>query len=210
MSQPAAPNLWGLDTGGARPGGDHYIELVQALRQLQDVVVCADPIPEAARAAMETIQAAQRLLEDDALVPGRHHAGLRADVPGRGHPFAVPVQIDEWSVDRVTGTATFSRFFLGGGVAVHGGATAVMFDELLGRLTNNGPATRTAYLKVDYRRVIPIDTPLACTAWVVRREGRKTFVRGEVSLHGNVLAEAEGLWVELDPDRSAAERGVLE
>jgi acyl-coenzyme A thioesterase PaaI-like protein len=209
MTQPA-PNLWGLEPGADRPGGDHYVELVEGLRRLQDAVVCADSSPEVVDAALAAMREARLLLEPDALPPGRHHAGLRADVPGRAHPLAVPIEILEWDDDRVSGRVTFMPFFLGGGVAVHGGATALMFDELLGRLTNNGPPSRTASLKVDYRKVIPVGRPLPCEAHVVRREGRKMFVRGAVSDGGVVLADAEGLWVELRTDASADERGVLE
>jgi acyl-coenzyme A thioesterase PaaI-like protein len=209
MTEPAH-NLWGLDTGDHRPGGDHFISLVESLRDLQDTVACSDPTAEVAESARRLIHRARQALEPTTVVPGRHYAGLRGDVPGRGHPLAVPVEIREWDADRVTGFVEFTPFFVGGGVAVHGGATALMFDELLGRLTNNGPPARTAYLRVDYRRVIPVGRRLETEAVVVRREGRKMFVRGEIRDQGQLLAEGEGLWVELRSEATAEERGMLE
>lgn len=205
-----APNLWGMDTGAERPGGEHYVDLIDSLRSLQDVVTCSHPSAESVAEVTSLLDRARGMLETESVAPGHHHAGLRGDVPGRGHPLVVPVHIRSWNDHHVEGHVEFTRFHLGGGIAVHGGATALMFDELLGRLTNSGPPSRTAYLKVDYRNVVPIGRRLHVEATLVRREGRKMFVRGHVSDAGVVLAEGEGLWIELRANASAAERGVLE
>ena len=204
------PNLWGYHRGFEQRGGQHFIELVDTLRRLQDRVACCDPEPDAVAATVELLDRATRTLDDYAVAPGMHFAGLRADVAGRGHPLVVPVDINTSDENDVTGSVTFTEFYVGGGVAAHGGAIALAFDEVLGRLGNAGPPARTAYLHVEYRRVVPVGRRLDVTAHCSRREGRKTYIEGRISLDGATLAEAEGLWVVLRDDATADERGEIE
>jgi hypothetical protein len=80
-----------------------------------------------------------------------------------------------------------------------GGAHAVLFNEILGRLSAGGgrPLSRTAYIHVNYRSVTPIGRRLELDATLDRVEGRKRFVSGRL-LSGTVtVADAEGLFVEL-------------
>lgn len=203
-------NLWGFHQDAEQRGGQHFVDLVDALRRLQDRVVCCDPSAEAAAAAIAHVEQARRDLDEYAVLPGLHYSGLRADVAGRGHPLIVPVEIDSSSADRVTGTVTFSEFYVGGGTAVHGGAIALAFDEILGRLGNAGEPSRTAYLNVTYRRVVPVGRQLGINAHCTKQEGRKILIEGCLSLDGVTLANAEGLWVVLRADATADERGVIE
>jgi acyl-coenzyme A thioesterase PaaI-like protein len=210
IEAPLEPNLWGFHEGAEQRGGQHFVDLVDALRRLQDRVACCDPNAEAAVAAVAHIEQARRDLEAHAVIPGLHYSGLRADVAGRGHPLIVPVEIDICDADDVTGTVTFTEFYVGGGTAVHGGAIALAFDEILGRLGNAGLPSRTAYLNVAYRRVVPVGRQLVVSAHCTKREGRKIFIEGRLSLDGVTLADAEGLWVVLREDATADERGVIE
>jgi hypothetical protein len=62
------------------------------------------------------------------------------------------------------------------------------------------PDSRTAYLRVDYRRVTPIDVPLRARAWIDRVDGRKQFIRATMTDgDGNVLSEGDGLMIKLLP-----------
>jgi acyl-coenzyme A thioesterase PaaI-like protein len=55
-------------------------------------------------------------------------------------------------------------------------------------------------LKVDYRKVTPIDMPLVVRGRIDSTEGRKAFVSGELTdADGALLAEATGLMVRLLP-----------
>jgi acyl-coenzyme A thioesterase PaaI-like protein len=111
-----------------------------------------------------------------------------------------PITIHAMDARTISGTVTFGRYFVGKGAA-HGGAIALVFDDVLGRLQNRsaGTLSRTAYLHTDYRSITPSDTPLDIRAEVTRHEGRKWFVNGGI-WHGDTLcAEAEGLFVELKP-----------
>jgi acyl-coenzyme A thioesterase PaaI-like protein len=207
---PNPPNLWGYGTDADGPGGQHFIELVESLRGLQDLVACCDPSAEVAAAAVALIEQARSTLASHAVAPGLHYSGLRGDVAGRGHPLVVPVVVDHWDADSAVGSVTFTEFYVGGGTATHGGAIALAFDEVLGRLGNYGPPSRTAYLHVDYRRVVPIGRRLDVSARCTQRDGRKIYITGRLSLDGETLAEADGLWVVLRDDASADERGVIE
>jgi hypothetical protein len=79
---------------------------------------------------------------------------------------------------------------------------ALLFDSLLGftaaKLTRN-PYQRTAYLHVDYRKIVPIEKELQVEAGIDRIEGRKIFVVGRLSDGDDVLTEAEALFVRLKP-----------
>lgn len=106
-------------------------------------------------------------------------------LPMRGHAMLPELQVISRSTERVEGTVRFGRWFMGGGMAAHGGAVALLFDEVLGILAAfaAGGITRTAYLNTEYRALTPIDTDLEVAVWIDRVEGRKWFVRGEIR-HG--------------------------
>lgn len=182
-----------------RPGGTPFSDLVAALREAQEVVTGARPDPAtAARAAGLLRQAAEVLGagvgEDDRL------AGRLWEEPGRGQALAPAVHVDEVRPHELLGRVTFGRFHAGSG-AVHGGVLPLVFDEVMARLANSRgrPRARTAYLRTDYRAVVPIGVEVRVRSWLVAEEGRKRTARAELRLDGRVLAEAEGLWVALRP-----------
>ncbi len=134
--------------------------------------------------------------------------GRVQQVPVRGHAMLPVIQVHTRAHDRVEGTVTFGRWHMGGGMAVHGGVVALVFDEVLGILASvqADAITRTAYLRTDYRALTPIDVELDVSARVERVEGRKILVRGEVRHDGVVCAEAEGLFLRLRPDQGLGRR----
>jgi hypothetical protein len=116
-----------------------------------------------------------------------------------------------WSVDTVRqSTACDGRcpadWHSGPGIAF-GGWTAAVFDDVLGRtVLAFGELPRTASLHIDYRRPVPVETPLLVRTAVVGREGRRRLVRSEMSLVDRevlAVAEATMVVVEQDPDRPA-------
>ena len=128
--------------------------------------------------------------------------GWRPDLPGRGHPLLPPFLIDFDDAGTVRGRVTFTRLHLGGGNAVHGGVPPLLFDDVLGRVVNHGQAApaRTAFLHVDFRRVVPLDVELRFTGTLDRVDGRKRYASGVLTdTDGNVLVEVHGLFVELRP-----------
>jgi acyl-coenzyme A thioesterase PaaI-like protein len=121
--------------------------------------------------------------------------------PGRGQVMSPAFTIVEQDAASLRARVTFNRYFLGGNSAAHGGAVALMFDEILGGPANADVRTmaRTAYLHVNYRSITPIETELEVTARIVSINGRKRIVRGELKDGDRLCADAEGLFLELLP-----------
>ena len=100
------------------------------------------------------------------------------------------------------GWARFARFHLGRNGAVHGGALGMLFDTVLGLTSSvltGGPYQRTAYLKIDYRHIVPIEKELQFDAGVDRMDGRKIFESGRLRDGDTQLTEADALFVRLKP-----------
>ena len=127
--------------------------------------------------------------------------GRIQDTPGRGQVMSPAFTIIEQDAASLRARVTFNRYFLGGNGAAHGGAVALMFDEILGGPANANVRTmaRTAYLHVNYRSITPIETELEVTARIVSIDGRKRIVRGELKDGDRLCADAEGLFLELLP-----------
>jgi acyl-coenzyme A thioesterase PaaI-like protein len=120
----------------------------------------------------------------------------------RGNILTIPMSARKTEEGRIHGWARFARFHLGRNGAVHGGALGMLFDSVLGLtasvLTGN-PRQRTAYLKINYRHIVPIETKLQIDARVDRVDGRKIFVSGRLSDGDTLLTEADALFVRLNP-----------
>jgi acyl-coenzyme A thioesterase PaaI-like protein len=83
----------------------------------------------------------------------------------------------------------------------HGGWTAGAFDELLGHVPLlNGRLAVTAQLSVSYVKPVPVGRLLRARAWMVRQEGSRWYVAGEMALAstGAVLARGEAVMVLRD------------
>ena len=184
-------------------GGAEYGEMIVALRDFLDHVAAAAPDAATTVALQQDLNEWSDRLAQSAVPERRQIFARRLDLPGRGQtmsPNFIPIAGDH---EKVEGTVTFGRYFLGGGGAVHGGAIPLLFDEVLGRLASSGdraPA-RTAYLHTDFRSITPVGEELAIRAWFVSEQGRKRILRAQLT-HGDTLcAEAEGLFIELRPDQ---------
>ncbi len=183
---------------------------VSAMRRAQDLAVAADaPDWDAATERVDALIAYLAPHEKPSgLGPagrsarGVGPAGRVATLPGAGSVLMPPWRIRTFSPDGVEAGVQYSRYHVGGNNAVHGGMVAMMFDVMCGIVIHsvNRPASRTAFLHVDYRNVTPIDVPLTMRGWASKVEGRKTFVNAELTdPDGTLLAEANGLMVELKP-----------
>lgn len=94
------------------------------------------------------------------------------------------------------------RFFAGPGVA-HGGWTAAVFDDAMGRaLLLLGAKAVTGTLTVKYLRPVPVEEDLRVTVTRDRVEGRRILVSASLRLAAsNVeLSSAIGIWIERQPD----------
>jgi len=187
-----------------------YGELVQNLRDVQDRLASMRMDREVVDELSADLAAWTKRLAPLETDEPHQVNGRMLDLPVRGHAMLPELVVTSRGDGQVEGTVSFGRWFLGGGMAAHGGAVALLFDEVLGIQAGlaAGGMTRTAYLKVDYRALTPIDTELVARAWIDRVEGRKLFVRGELR-HGEALcAEADGLFLQLLPENGFGKRTV--
>jgi acyl-coenzyme A thioesterase PaaI-like protein len=194
-------NIW-LGRAHERAHDDPaFADLALQLSRLQEVVAGARP-PEAT--SRETADTLAQLVDD--LAPHEvdertQPAGRQFGHPGRGQTLLPALDVDQYDGATVRGRVTFGRFYLGSNAAAHGGAICLVFDDLLGQLANGPgqPRSRTAYLHVDFRRIVPVGRELSVGGGITRTEGRKLFIEGELSDGESVLSHAEGLFVQLEP-----------
>jgi acyl-coenzyme A thioesterase PaaI-like protein len=127
-------------------------------------------------------------------------------VIGFANPVAPPVEV--WAVEghegwrEVRGRVTYGYAYEGPPTCVHGGVIAELFDELLG-MSNimAGQGAMTGTLKIRYRRPTPLLVPLQLAARHTGKEGRKVFAWGGIYAQGELTAEAEGVFIEVPPNR---------
>ncbi|WP_433602710.1 PaaI family thioesterase [Nocardia sp. CA-135953] len=190
-----------LDDLDISRGGPHYGAFIEEVRSLMDRARLACPTDEL---ALETIGVLKQLNDRlDAAIVDEWSAPTwtRADLPSRGNITLPPFVVDKVSRDGVDARITFRTFHLGGNRAAHGGQVAVAFDDLLGMAAavHAGEVTRTASLTIDYRSITPLNTELRVHAWTERQEGRKVYVRATLHDGERLCAEAQGLFIVLEP-----------
>jgi len=190
----------GLISPELAPAAASFPTMIDALRVLQNRITGSVPGAELAAEVSRTlsdlaIQLGAHAVDEPAQLAGR------MDLPGRGQAMVPVIYLDEQDEQHAVGRVTFGRFYLGGNGAAHGGAIPLVFDDVMGRLANTGGRlpSRTAYLRVNYRSITPIDRELQLTARFDREEGRKRFLSGELRDGSTLCAEAEGLFVALRP-----------
>ena len=165
-------------------GGPDYGRFVEAVRTLQDHTRAADAPDDVITKAADLVEAVSALLAPYDTDEWTTPSGRRMDLPNRGNIMQVPAELKKTADDEIGGTARFRRFHLGRNGAVHGGAVALLFESVL---------------HVNYRKIAPIEEELQVDAQVDREEGRKVFVTGRLLDGEAVLADAEALFVKLNP-----------
>lgn len=172
------------------------IELGQAVREVLvavaatevDVDVLADA-SAAARSISAQLSAVQRPLKqvattDDLAASERFFS----PVSGQGNPMSPPLVFEHSGSPAdgsgsVRATTSLDRRFEGPPGFVHGGITALLFDEALGYAVKNaGRWGMTAALTVSYRTALPLDVPFTISAHVVGIDGRKTHAEASICL----------------------------
>jgi acyl-coenzyme A thioesterase PaaI-like protein len=210
--EPPSSRSPGPSGHGRGEDDDPRFALAAAVRRVTALVVGANVPDEEIRAATTAVDELADALAA-AAGPGRRPRSQpdplghpqdffpTSPVIGFANPVAPPVQVEV--VDgELRGTATFDDQYEGPPACVHGGVIALVFDEMLGAANiAAGQPGMTGTLTVRYRRPTPIRTPLRLEAAFVSRERRKITTRGAM-YHGDELtAEAEGIFIELIPER---------
>ncbi|WP_448617328.1 PaaI family thioesterase [Geodermatophilus sp. URMC 65] len=181
-------------------------ELGTALRELVDASVLttlpAGQLRAAAadaRAVTARLVAAQRPVTqlpalDDPLVFRR----VYNPVSGVGSALAPPVRIRRVE-GGVVGEALLGPAYEGPPGYVHGGMSSLLMDQLLGSAAiAAGLWGMTVRLEADYRRPVPLSTPLTMRAQVTEAAGRKCVVTGTIATAAapdRTLVEARGVFV---------------
>jgi hypothetical protein len=132
---------------------------------------------------------------------GREPAYDRDPLIGLSNPLAPPLrrtgdpQSNEWEV-------TFGDAYGGHPGLVHGGYVAAVLDHVLGVAASSaGTAAMTGTLTTRFRRPTPLNVRLLCIGTVDRIDGRKVFCSATLDADGTVVAEADGVYLRVDPDR---------
>jgi len=183
-------------------GGPDYGRFIAGVRSLQDHARAVDAPDEVISEAADLLQKLSALLAPYDADEWRSPSGRRMDLPVRGNVLAIPMSAHKTDDGRIEGSARFARFHLGRNGAVHGGALGLLFDSVLGLTSSvltGGPYQRTAYLKIDYRHIVPIEKDLQIDAGIDRVDGRKIFVSGRLRDGDTLLTEADALFVRLRP-----------
>jgi len=190
----------------ARPrGGEEFAAAFAAERQVQDRFAGAALPPEVAKDVTERLLELADLLALHQVAEADRHDGWRPDLPGRGLPMMPPYVLDEEGEGSLRGRVTFTRFYLGGNGAAHGGAHPMLFDDVLGRVMNHHQrgVARTASLTVNYRRITPIDVELTFDATRDRVDGRKRWGSARIyDPSGAVVADCTALFLQLMPGQA--------
>jgi acyl-coenzyme A thioesterase PaaI-like protein len=181
------------------PEPDGADRLGAAVRALADVVVRtgADPA-ELDRAAAQLESLTARL----AGPPPAHRVHDSPYHPmslvgGTAHPAAPQLHTTPTG-DGVAGTVVLGPAHEGGPGLAHGGVLSLLIDHAMGQaLFTAGHSAMTVSLEVRYRAPTLLGSPLAVSAKVAGREGRKLFVTAQIAMDGRVTAEARGVFVQL-------------
>ena len=133
-------------------------------------------------------------------------------VTGVGSALAPPLAIRR--VDGgVVAEAVLGLPYEGPPSYVHGGMSALLMDQLLGSAAiGAGLWGMTARLELDYRRPVPLETPLVLRAAVTEALGRKVVITGTIALAEapeQPLVEARGVFVPPRRERSAEYFGAI-
>ena len=183
-------------------GGPDYGRFVDGVRKLQDHARAVDAPDEVITEAADLLDKLSALLSPFDADEWQSPSGRRMDLPMRGNVLTVPISSRKTEDGRIQGSARFARFHLGRNGAVHGGSLGMLFDTVLGltaSVLTGSPRQRTAYLKINYRNIVPIEKDLQFDAGVDRVDGRKVFVSGRLTDGDTLLSDADALFVRLKP-----------
>ena len=188
-----------MTSESAATAPDGADRLGAAVRALADAVVRSGAsVDELERAAVLV----EQLTADLSAAPAAHHVHDSPYHPmslvgGTAHPTA-PQLHTVGTEDGVAGTVVLGPAYEGGPGLAHGGILSLLFDHAMGQaLFVAGHSAMTVSLEVRYRAPTPLGVPLAVSARMDGRDGRKLFVAAQVVVDGRVSAEARGVFVQL-------------
>jgi uncharacterized protein (TIGR00369 family) len=128
---------------------------------------------------------------------------------GLENSFGLQIRFYDNGEDEVVAKYVVPDHYQGYPGIVHGGITATILDELVGRAVLADRQNKfmvSAKLNIRYRKPVPLGEPLDLMGKVTRRRGRIATSRAEIRLQdGSIAAEAEATLVRLDQFDSQVE-----
>lgn len=224
-----------MDTdGGSEAYGDpaHTSEarlaLAASLRQLGNALVAHQPDDDLLTEIARQVDAMLPRLE---ATPARPHAFLQHGpaifsravaegteeaprnafpdcvVSGRANPMGIAARL--WREgDEAVCQVTLGEAFEGAPGRAHGGVVAALIDETMGLVMSiSATPAFTGRLSVTYRAPTPLGEPLEVRARLTERSGRKITVTAELRSAEQLLAQAEALFVAVEPEHFFATEG---
>jgi acyl-coenzyme A thioesterase PaaI-like protein len=124
-------------------------------------------------------------------------------VSGKANPMGVAIEVHR-AGDVAVARVALGAAFEGAPGRAHGGIVAAVFDDTMGFvLSMHRTAAFTGRLTVSYRAPTPVGETIEFRAWLREVDGRKLWIDGSAH-HGDLLvAEAEGLFISIPPERFA-------
>jgi acyl-coenzyme A thioesterase PaaI-like protein len=178
----------------------------------EDVIEAAADDLEAAAARFDPYEAKSMYegFAESANAGGRFGFFDHSPMIGRANPLAPPIELAQVE-DHLEGWVTFGPAYEGPPGCVHGGYVAAAFDELLGATQSlSGAPGMTGRLTVHYRSPTPLKTPLHFVGRLVQVDGRKIHTEGQLFAGETLCAEAEGLFISMQPEKFAALKAMRE
>ncbi|MDX2675038.1 PaaI family thioesterase [Streptomyces sp. NY05-11A] len=132
---------------------------------------------------------------------------IYSPVTGAGSPLAPPVSVTPTD-GGLMGRCVLGIAHEGPPGYGHGGMSAMLLDELMGRAcATHGAPGLTVSLQLRYHGPVPLETPLRILARVSDTDHRKTHVAGSITTEADPatdLVTAEAVFVAPDPRRVRA------
>lgn len=209
MDERPTPRL--LDVSAAR------LRAATALRQLGHALVAhdatdadLDELADLAEDLHGRIEAAPRRQRPIGAMKQAQYSGPPASgevlghfpdcvVSGKANPLGIAIRVVREG-DEAVARVVLGPAFEGAPGRAHGGIVAAVFDDTLGYvlLMEETPAY-TGRLSITYRAPTPINEPIEFRARLRQRDGRKLHIVGQAGHGDTLVAEAEGLFIAVDP-----------
>jgi acyl-coenzyme A thioesterase PaaI-like protein len=185
-----------------------------ALRRLSDAVVLTtvdvavlDQVAAAAARLEAALRDGQRSLTEVPAVDDLD-AAIRMYNPtvGLGNPAAPPLSLQPQDDGSMLAVCTLGAAFEGPHSFGHGGVSAMLLEEVLGRAASpHAYPGVTAALEISYAAPVPLGKPLHLRARVTSLDGRKIRAQATITTaadESTVLVAASGLLIRLRPDQA--------
>jgi len=116
---------------------------------------------------------------------------------GLSNPISPVLRWQKADADGVEAKVYLGLQYQGPPGRAHGGVLAWIMDAVLARAMHASMRIGvTGTLTLRYRAATPIEQELTCRARIVRGEGRKLIIEGQVLVGDEVTVEAEGIWIQ--------------